>query len=102
MRCSTCSTSVAPPRRSLPPRPPAPAAAVVPRGATPAPPSTVFSYVGGANHVPAGGRTDGTVTLSAASANKPSQWPLAQGRWVAWFLVDDGFTTVASVEFTVL
>jgi hypothetical protein len=62
----------------------------------------VFSYVGGANHIPAGGRTDGAVTLTAASANKPSQWPLASGRWVAWFLVDDGFTTVASVEFTVL
>ena len=68
----------------------------------PAPPSTVFSYVGGANHVPADGPTDGTVTLSAASANQPSQWPLASGRWVAWLLVDDGFTTIASVEFTVL
>ena len=74
---------------------------VFPRGVTPAPPSTVFSYVGGGNHVPSGGRTDGTVTLSAASANRPTQWPLASGRWVAWFLVNDGFTTVASTEFTV-
>jgi phospholipase C len=75
---------------------------VYPRGTTPAPISTIFGYVGGGGHVATGGRTDGTITLSAGSENRAGDWPLKAGHWVAWFLVNDGYTPIASVNFTVL
>lgn len=74
---------------------------VYPRGTTPAPVSTIFGYVGGGGHVATGGRTDGTITLSAGSENRAGDWPLKSGRWVAWFLVNDSYSSIASVEFTV-
>ena len=75
---------------------------IYPRGTTPAPVSTIFGYVGGGVHVPTGARTDGEITLAAGSQNRSTVWPLTSGRWVAWFLVNDTYTPVAFVEFTVL
>jgi len=74
---------------------------VYPKGTTPGSLSTIFGYVGGGGHAATGGRTDGSVTLGAGSENKKGDWPLHSGRWVAWFLVSDGYTSLASVEFTV-
>jgi phospholipase C len=74
---------------------------IYPKGTTPAPVSTIWGYVGGGVHVATGGRTDGAITLSAGSENRAGDWPLKPGSWVAWFLVNDGYTSVASTEFTV-
>jgi len=47
------------------------------------------------------GRSGGAITLSAGSENRIGDWPLRSGRWIAWFLVNDGYSSLASVEFTV-
>ncbi len=75
---------------------------VYPKGSAPAPVSTIYGYVGGGGHVATGGRTDGTITLAAGSENKAGDWPLRRGQWVAWFLLNDSYTAVGSVEFTIL
>jgi phospholipase C len=75
---------------------------VYPSGTTPAPVSTIWGYVGGGGFTPTSGRTDGAITLVAGSENHAGDWPLHAGRWVAWFLVNDGYASIASVEFTVL
>jgi hypothetical protein len=56
----------------------------------------------GGGHFATSGRTDGAITLTAGSENHAGDWPLHAGHWVAWFLVSDGYTSIASVEFTVL
>jgi phospholipase C len=75
---------------------------VYPRGATVQAVSTAWGYVGGGVHTASSGVTDGQVTLDAGSENNAGGWPLTSGHWVAYFLVDDGYTYVASVSFTVL
>jgi hypothetical protein len=62
----------------------------------------IWGYVGGGGFTATSGRTEGAITLAAGSENHAGDWPLHAGRWVAWFLVNDGDTSVASVEFTVL
>jgi phospholipase C len=76
---------------------------VYPKGTTPQPSSTLWSYVGAAAttpHTPGAGVTMGMVTLGATSANG-SGWPLGIGTWVAYYLVNDGYTSIASVQFDV-
>jgi hypothetical protein len=41
-----------------------------------------------------------TVTLTGADANGGG-WPLASGDYTAFYLVDDGYTSLGSVGFTV-
>jgi phospholipase C len=76
---------------------------VYPKGTTPQPSSTIWSYVGAAAatpHTAGAGVTQGTVTLAAASANG-SGWPLTVGQWEAYYLVNDGYAPIASVQFDV-
>jgi phospholipase C len=76
---------------------------VYPKGTTPQPGSTIWSYVGASAatpHVAGAGVTMGTVTLGAASANG-TNWPLAVGQWMAYYLVNDGYSAIASVELDV-
>ena len=75
---------------------------VYPKGTTPGAVSTIFGYVGGGGHTATSGVTDGSITLGPGSENPSKPWPLPSGEWVGWFLVDDGYTSVASVEFTIL
>jgi hypothetical protein len=69
---------------------------VYPKGTTPHQGSTIWSYVGGSQMAGAG-LSSGTVTLAAGSGT----WPLAVGQWMAYFLLSDGYTPIASVEFDV-
>jgi phospholipase C len=70
--------------------------AVYPKGQTPHQGSTIWKYVDDSQTAGAG-LTQGSVTLGAGSG----QWPLAVGQWMAFFLVNDGYTPIASVEFDV-
>jgi phospholipase C len=70
--------------------------AVYPKGITPHQGSTIWSYVGGTQTAGVG-LSMGTVTLGPGSGT----WPLAVGQWMAYFLLDDGYTPIASVEFDV-
>ena len=65
-------------------------------GTTPHPGSTIWEYVGG-SHTAGAALTQGTVQLGAGSGT----WPLTVGSWTAYFLVDDGYTPIGSIEFDV-
>jgi phospholipase C len=69
---------------------------VYPKGTTPHQGSTIWSYVGGSQTAGAGLKM-GTVTLGSGSGT----WPLTVGSWMAYYLVADGYTPIASVEFDV-
>jgi phospholipase C len=69
---------------------------VYPAGTTPHPGSTIWEYVGG-SHTAGAALTQGTVQLGAGSGT----WPLTVGSWTAYFLVDDGYTPIGSIEFDV-
>jgi phospholipase C len=76
---------------------------VYPKGTTPKAGSTIWSYVGAATsapHTAGAGVTMGTVTLTMASQNN-TNWPLAVGQWYAYYLVNDGYSAIASVEFDI-
>jgi phospholipase C len=69
---------------------------VYPKGTSPHPGSTIWQYVNG-THTATTGVTQGTVQLGAGSGT----WPLTVGQWMAYYLVNDGYTSIASVEFDV-
>jgi phospholipase C len=74
---------------------------VYPKGTGPQPGSTIWGYVGGGGHTATAGLTDGTIMLGAGSENNPGDWPLAAGTWVAYFLVNDGYQAIASIQIEV-
>jgi len=73
--------------------------AVYPRTDTPHSGSTLWAYCATNNHTATTQAvTMGTVTLDASSANNTTSWPLAAGTsWTAYYLVNDGYTSIASV-----
>jgi phospholipase C len=77
--------------------------AVYPRTDTPHSGSTLWAYCATNNHTATSQTvTMGTVTLDANSANNANMWPLAAGTsWTAYYLVNDGYTSIASVEFDI-
>jgi phospholipase C len=74
---------------------------VYPRNVAPHSGSTIWGYVGGGGHTATTGVTAGTITLAAGSQNNAGDWPLPVGQWTAYFLVNDGYTSIASVPFDV-
>jgi phospholipase C len=77
--------------------------AVYPRTAAVQQGSTLWNYCASNTHTaPAQGVTSGTVTLDANSVNNAGAWPLAAGSsWTAYYLVNDGYTSIASVQFDI-
>jgi phospholipase C len=73
---------------------------VYPMGVSPHEGSIVWGYVGGGGHTAGAGVRDGTITLGPGSEND-TNWPLPPGKWLAYFLVDDGYTALVSTEFSV-
>jgi hypothetical protein len=44
----------------------------------------------------------GSITLDASSAGSASSWPLAPGSsWTVYYLVNDGYSAIASVQLDV-
>ena len=42
------------------------------------------------------------MTLDATSVNNAGAWPLAAGSsWTAYYLVNDGYSSIASVQFDI-
>jgi phospholipase C len=76
---------------------------VYPRGESPHSGSTAWKYGASDTHTaPSQGVASGTVTLDATSVNNASAWPMAAGSsWTAYFLVNDGYTSLASVPFDI-
>src|SRR5262249_1974065 len=70
---------------------------IYPDGATPGDVgSTLWYYVGG-SQTPGAALTSGTLTFAAGSGS----WPLAEGRWKAFFLANDGYSVLAYAAFWV-
>lgn len=65
----------------------------------PQPGPLLYQYVGG-SHTPTTAPTSGSVTLDA-SALGAGPWPLTAGGYIAYYLLDDGYTSAASIDFTV-
>jgi phospholipase C len=74
---------------------------IYPLGESPHAGSIIWGYVGGDGHTASTGRTEGTITLAAGSQNNAGDWPLHTGSWAAYFLVNDGYTPLASVQFDI-
>lgn len=71
---------------------------VYPRTSAVQPGSTIWGYVGGGGHTASVGNTSGTITLGAGSG----AWPLAAGTsWSIYYLVADGYTSIAGTEFDI-
>ena len=64
--------------------------------------STLWQYCASGTHTaPATGVASGSVTLDATSANNAS-WPLAAGSsWTIYYLPNDGYSAIASVQVDV-
>jgi hypothetical protein len=77
--------------------------AVYPRTDTPHSGSTAWNYCATNSHTATTATvTSGTVTLGASSVNNATDWPLKAGSsWTAYYLVNDGYTSIASVQFDI-
>jgi phospholipase C len=65
----------------------------------PQPGSMLYQYVGG-SHTPSTAPTSGSVTLDTSALGK-GPWPLPVGGYIAYYLLNDGYTAAASIDFTV-
>jgi phospholipase C len=65
----------------------------------PQPGSTLYQYVGG-SHTPSTAPASGSVTLDMSALGK-GPWPLPVGGYIAYYLLNDGYTAAASIDFTV-
>lgn len=76
---------------------------VYPRNTTPATNSTAWDYCATGTHTATTATvTSGTATLDANSVNNATSWPLPAGSsWTAYYLVNDGYTSIASVQFDI-
>ena len=72
---------------------------IYPYGTLPHSGSTLWEYIGG-SHKGTSSPVNGTVTINSSSLGV-GPWPLTSGSWTAWYLLNDGYTGVASIEFTV-
>jgi phospholipase C len=75
---------------------------VYPRTDTPHAGSSLYDYCATDTHTATTQSvTSGTVTLDANSVNQAT-WPLAAGSsWTAYYLVNDGYDSIASVQFDI-
>ena len=65
----------------------------------PQPGSLLYMYVG-RQHTPSTAPTSGSVTLDSGALGK-GPWPLPVGGYIAYYLLNDGYTAAASIDFTV-
>jgi phospholipase C len=71
-------------------------------GQTPIAGSLAWEYVSSDTHT--AGTTDptsGSVTITSTSVNV-AKWPLPVGQYIAYYLQDDGYTPLGSVDFNVI
>jgi phospholipase C len=72
---------------------------IYPYGTLPHSGSTLWEYIDG-SHKAGASPASGTVTINSSSLGV-GPWPLPVGSWTAWYLLNDGYTGAASIEFTV-
>ncbi|MGZ3422837.1 MAG: phospholipase C [Polyangiales bacterium] len=62
--------------------------------------SIAWQYIGG-THTGTTMPKAGSITIDGSSVNKPASWPLAAGDYIAYYLVNDGYVPLGSIDFTV-
>jgi phospholipase C len=73
-----------------------------PNGPTPPQPgSFAWEYIGGTQTAGASPGM-GTVTIDATSLGSTGTWPMPKGGYIAYYLLNDGYMSVASIDFNVL
>jgi phospholipase C len=65
----------------------------------PQPGSLLYQYIGGA-HTPTTSPASGSVTLDMSALGQ-GPWPLPVGGYIAYYLLNSAYTSVASIDFTV-
>jgi phospholipase C len=65
----------------------------------PGPGSILFQYVGG-THTPTTAAANGSVTLDMSTVDQ-GPWPLPVSGYIAYYLLDGGYVSVASIDFNV-
>jgi phospholipase C len=71
-----------------------------PNGPTlPTPGSYAYQYLSG-THTPGASPTTGTITIDASSI-QAGTWPLPKNTYTAYYLLDDGYVSLGSVDFDV-
>jgi len=66
----------------------------------PTPGSLMWQFIGG-SHTASTSPASGSVTINASAAGADS-WPLPVGSYIAYYLLDDGYTSVASIDFNIV
>jgi phospholipase C len=66
----------------------------------PAPSSLMWQFIGG-SHTASTSPASGSVTIDSSAAGQQA-WPLPVGSYIAYYLLNDGYTSVASIDFNVV
>ena len=66
----------------------------------PTPGSLMYQFIGG-THTATTSPASGTVVINASAAGTQA-WPLPVGSYIAYYLLDNGYTSVASIDFNVV
>lgn len=72
------------------------------RGDAPHVGSLAYRYIGGGNELGGPAPASGTVVFDdgAAGVGPRITWPFPAGDYTAWYLVDDGYSSLGSVDFS--
>jgi phospholipase C len=70
-------------------------------GPTPPGPNPLLSIYVGGTAAPSTSPASGTVTLDAGAKGTSGTWPLPVGGYIAYYLLDGGYTSLASIDFNV-
>jgi phospholipase C len=65
----------------------------------PKPGSLLYQFIGGA-HMPTTSPASGSVTLDMSALDQGT-WPLPTGGYIAYYLPNNGYASIASIDFTV-
>jgi phospholipase C len=66
----------------------------------PTPGSLMYQFIGG-TQTPTTSPVSGSVTIDASAKGKQA-WPLPVGGYIAYYLLNNGYTSVASIDFNVV
>lgn len=70
------------------------------RGRTPDYGSRAFRYIGGGGELGGPAPASGTVVFDAGAVGTRITWPFPAGDYTAWYLVNDGYSSLGSVDFS--
>jgi hypothetical protein len=73
---------------------------IYPYGTQPKPGSFAWQFIDG-THTAGASPAMGTININAASIGSSGTWPFPVGQYIAYYLLNNGYTAAASIDFTV-